>query len=341
MKRFGKTGLNVLALLLALEVAFRFLPVSNGYFLADVTPEMPVARRVPNDNATLSDGWLMENAVTRRVNNAGFVNATDYAFNSDVPVIALIGDSQIESPDIPEEDTVHFRLRDAMEGDAAVYTFAMSGAPLTQYTVWARHAVAHYVPRHLVFFISPNDFDESFDQFGLFPGFHYLRAEGGDLTLILREYRQGWGSQAAQHSALIAYLVHNVGVPDLIARAIGSEGTQLDAQGLTMLLDWFFAELAAIGIDPSETVFVLNPSTQSHYDAGCDAPGPVFVPYDAFRSAAQDNGFATLDASLYFCEWHLATGEKLEGADGVHWNASGHNAVANLLVQTYFGAERD
>ena len=80
----------------------------------------------------------------RRVNNAGWVNDQDYEHQDVTPLLAIIGDSYIEAMMVPYEQTVYGRLANTLEGRLRVYSFGASGAPLSQYLIWARHAVEHY-----------------------------------------------------------------------------------------------------------------------------------------------------------------------------------------------------
>lgn len=340
-KRVLLIGIAAFLLALCLEGVFRMLPVSNGYFLADVTTETPIARRVADIDAVASRGWRMEEAVRRRVNNEGFINATDYVQDESRPVITLIGDSQIEAPGIDEAETVHHRLRVALNDTVSVYTFAMSGAPLTQYAVWARHARDSFGPMKIVIFLSANDFDESFDRFGLFPGFHYAHPMDGDLAVAPREYTRGLAGVLVQNSSFLAYLVHNLDLPTHVkhvlrsitpdARASESHATISDAE-FSALQDWFFAELSANGLKPSDTAFILNPENTSYTaSVSCDTDGVLGPQFAQFKARALEEGFKILDATPAFCRHHRSTGRLLVLEDGIHWNAEGHAAMAPLL----------
>ena len=72
---------------------------------------------------------------------------------------------------MPYAETVQGRLARALAGDFRVYSFAASGAPLSQYLVWARHAVRDYGARGVAINVVVNDFDESHVAYGGTPGF--------------------------------------------------------------------------------------------------------------------------------------------------------------------------
>lgn len=62
---------------------------------------------------------------------------------------------------VPYEQTLHARLAAAAQDKFRVYSFAASGAPLSQYLIYARHAIDEWGAEALVINVVGNDFDES------------------------------------------------------------------------------------------------------------------------------------------------------------------------------------
>ena len=89
-------------------------------------------------------------------------------------------------------DTLQGRLATALAGKARVYSFAASGAPLSQYLIWARHAVREYGAQALLINVVGNDFDESISTYKTEVGFwQYVPDANGELDLRLFESIQG------------------------------------------------------------------------------------------------------------------------------------------------------
>jgi hypothetical protein len=135
--------------LLAAEIVLSFLPVSTGLRSGPVTAADPVLHFMPNRPFTNSLGWTMHNVVHGRVNNAGFVNDQDYV-REGPPLIAVVGDSFIEAQMVTYRQTLQGRLAAALKDKFRVYSFAGSGAPLSQYLIWAGFAVKEYGARAVV-----------------------------------------------------------------------------------------------------------------------------------------------------------------------------------------------
>ena len=172
-----------LGFLLLAELALNLLPVASGLRSMPVDAEHPVYHFEPNRSYVFSHGWRLQNVNRGRVNNAGWVNDQDYRKDDATPLLAVVGDSFIEAQMVPYAETMQARLAKALEGQFRVYSFAGSGAPLSQYLIWARHAVRDYGARAVVINVVINDFDESHTAYRTAPGFWlYAPDQNGDAS---------------------------------------------------------------------------------------------------------------------------------------------------------------
>lgn len=184
------------------------MPVNGG---------SPIFRFTPNRTATWSEGWNFNIVSKVRVNNDGFVNGQDYDPSSASPLLAIIGDSYVEAGIVPYEETVQGRLAKRIRNGRA-YSFAASGAGLSQYLVWARHARDAYKPAAYIFVIISNDFSESLYHRERSPGFHHFeRLPDGKAVLRRVDYNPSLLRRMGRQSALFMYLVTNVKVQQLVS----------------------------------------------------------------------------------------------------------------------------
>lgn len=160
-----------LTTVLALEFILRLLPISDPAPLATKLDEPTFPHFEKNRDFVYSQGWIPEIYNRGRTNNFGFVNGKDYDPSDDRPLLAVIGDSFIEALMVPFGQSVTGRLQQAAGDRARVYSFALSGAPLSQYLLWAKNACQMFKPDGLYISVVGNDFDESFVE--------YKRARGG------------------------------------------------------------------------------------------------------------------------------------------------------------------
>ena len=63
---------------------------------------------------------------------------------------------------VPYAQTLYGRLAEKLAGRFRVYSFGALGASLSQYLIWAGHAVREYGARAVVINLVGNDFDESY-----------------------------------------------------------------------------------------------------------------------------------------------------------------------------------
>src|SRR5215472_12708068 len=194
--------------LLLAELTLRLLPVSTGLHLLPVNAAEPVARFAPNRDFIYSRGWNLGHVNHGHVNNDGFVNNQDYDSNDSRPLLAIVGDSYIEAEMVPYGDTVQGRLATEVGMAGRVYSFGGSGAPLSQYIVWAAYAAQKYHPRGIAITVVGNDFDESLLKYKNAPAHHYFtELPDGNLELRRVNYQPSRIRGVLSESALARYVI--------------------------------------------------------------------------------------------------------------------------------------
>jgi hypothetical protein len=342
---------SIALLLLAAELVLRLLPVASSLRTLPVTSQDPVFRFTPNRDFVFSQGWDLGLVNRGRVNNAGFINDQDYRKDGPLPLLAVVGDSMIEAAMVPYSDTVHGRLAKALGGKAHVYSFAAAGAPLSQYLIWARHAVQEYGAQALIINVVGNDFDESHAAYAAYPGFwHYAPDADQQLRLRPVEYHPSLLGRVAVSSALGRYLIFNVKIgvawknfKQILFKAPSSPvpqyagNTSAEAGAVRMrnslqALDAFFCDLPShAGLPPSRILFVVD--GLRYPDVAAASAGSFF---DRMRRAllekAASLGYATLDLDPRFFAHHRRTGERIEFVRDAHWSSIGHGVAFDAVM---------
>ncbi len=130
---------SALLVAVAAEAVLRFLPVEMSPRTLPLNAAAPVLRAPANTRYAHSVGWNFRNPNSGRINNDGFFNDQDYLLDGPRPLIAVIGDSYVEAKMVPYEQTIQGRLAKDLGKSGRVYSFAQSGAPLSQYVAWSSY----------------------------------------------------------------------------------------------------------------------------------------------------------------------------------------------------------
>ncbi len=349
-------AIAVTVFLIMAEVVCRILPVNQGLRAQPVNAETPIFRFAAVRTSTWSEGWDFAIVNTVRVNNAGFVNDHDYDPAATTPLIAVIGDSYIEAGIVPFAETVQGRLAAEAGDGGRVYSFAASGAGLSQYLVWAAHAADVYSPDAFVFTIIANDFSESLWHHGRSPGFHHFERLSDDTAELRRvDYAPSTARRLLRRSALAMYLVTNVKAHtafDVDVQALGdddqrwvgniaAEATEQQLDDFQWAVDRFLARLPEVtGVTADRIIIMadgIRPQLYQPQDlvAAEDSVWAVMRRY--ILSAAAARGHVAIDLQDAFIADYAERGQRFEFPTDSHWNGLGHAVAADaiLATQTY------
>ncbi len=157
---------TVIVLLIIFELFFRFIiPACNApehifneeekmYFFSNERKE-----------GLFTIGKFAEIKTKWRINNMNWNYPIDYHSHTEKKLIAVIGDSYIESFQVNVGENYPFLLRKKILNEYEVYAFGIGGAPLSQYLHISRYVERHFNPDILIINLVHNDFDESIMEF--------------------------------------------------------------------------------------------------------------------------------------------------------------------------------
>ena len=306
---------------------------------------------------TYSAGWNLRHATEAHVNNAGYVNDSDYDADLDSPLVAVIGDSYVEALIVPHPRTLQGCLAQWLEGRGRVYSFAASGAPLSQYLAWAEFVAEEYRPDHVIFVVVGNDFDESLARYKRGPGFHHFFERDGELVLELVPYEPSPLRELVYASALARYLVFNLNVTAAWQqwknrKEQGADGTSAEqpayvanteagaskerVEASRMAVDSFFSELGGLGAwRPDQVTFVVDAIRPFVYDGkNAEAIRASFASQmrDYLMLRGRELGYNVIDMHPIFERIHRREGLVFEFDDDSHWNEHGHRVAAQAVA---------
>ena len=360
---------SCLFVVLVAEIVLRFMPVNSGLKAQAVNQQNPVFRFAANRDFVYSRDWDMVMVNHGHVNNLGFVNDTDYVADHKKPLLAIIGDSYIEALMVPYESTVQGRLAAQIGDKGSVYSFAASGAPLSQYAAWFNYAEKTFQPDGAVFVVVGNDYDESLMKYKQGPGFHHYEENPatGELVSKRVDYQPDLVRQMVSYSAFVRYLYINLNAHvtlknlwSAIWQSASREETvayvdnvraRTSAQVISDSkrgVDAFLQELlSSTTLDPASILIVLKEMQRSIKD-------PEFVQADQdsyvghmrryLMEQARDKGFEVLDMQAPMQASYARDRLAFDYPRDAHWNDYAHGEAAksiqtSRLYQRLFAAE--
>ena len=343
------------------EITLRLLPIQTGLKIQNTTGESPIFKAHPNQVYSFSRGCCFSLANRGRINNDGFVNEQDYTNEDDAPLIAVIGDSYIEAQMVPFDETVHGRLASHLQNEARVFSFAFSGAPLSQYLVWARYAKEKYQPQAYVFNVVGNDFDESLLSYKNADGFHYFKEGEDGLELSLVEFRVSPLGKIVRASALLQYLVNNLhahlsllslakslgrligvaeaGEQSTDVKYVGNTSASTDGRRIadsSMAIEAFLRMLPDnTGVQKDRILIIVDGLRQKVYgEISADQASQSYfgVMRNIIINRATREGYAVVDLDGEFEIAYDRDRQKFEFDNDYHWNAHGHNIAYKAIL---------
>lgn len=337
-------GSSVLFTCLIMELGLRFLPVSRGLYIQPINESNITFKAKPDTTVSYSSKWNFKNANKKHVNNAGFMNQQDYITDSKVPLLAVVGDSFIEAMQVPDDATYPALLQSNSE-NMRVYSFGFSGAPLSQYLIWAQHAKQNYDNKYLIINVVGNDFDESLLKYYSFvKGFHHYVADtNGTLQLQRSDWQPKRSVETAKKSYLLSYLVRNLEVTNVKNRIqqlynkskyVANVAAVVDDtrfQDSYQAVDAFLRDLPQYsGLAAKDVMFVIDDRTTVYGDI-VDPESYFAIMKLYFSSRARALGYTVLDTAPAFKQHFAANAQRFEFTHDWHWNSTGHAVVADAI----------
>ncbi len=343
--------LMLAAMLILGELVCRLLPVNEGLRTQPVNAESPIHRFQPNRSSTWSRGWNFSIVNRIHVNNEGFVNDQDYKTEGPRPLLAVVGDSYIEAAMVPYRETVQGRLAGKVGTNGRVYSFAASGAGLSQYLVWAEYARDKFRPDAFLFLNISNDFSESLYHFERSPGFHHFeKAPDGSAVMRRVDYQPTLMRRLARYSALATYLFTNVKIESVLKVQLQHHGGDDKRWAGNIARDAVPEQVAdyqwavrnflerlplATGLPPERIAIAVDGIREAVYRPADKADLERSL-WGRMRTHMADQaarrGFVVIDMQPIFEQAFARDSERFEFPTDSHWNGYAHGLLAEAVA---------
>ena len=322
----------------------------SGAFGSTVTNyNKPVMHFKKNSIIQRQTGFDFNHVVTKKTNNYGFFTDTEFKRNKKNMVI--IGDSFVEASQVENSITFSGLLNSATSSQK-FYPIAVSGAPLSQYLLYAEFASIEFNPIGYIIVIIANDFDESWLKYKKTPGFQHFDLEG---NLQYVDYKESKIRKILSKSAFIRYLFLDLKIfyqlGEMLNRKDKEEDqselikNKLDAKKVNKEKEIFSKKAAIIFIEELKKIvkdkpvlLVLDGDKESIYLGKKDRN------YDDFRQVSMSYlienkkyvNFSTVDLQETFYENWIKEKKRFDYEYDGHWSKHGHKIVFELIKNSLF-----
>jgi hypothetical protein len=339
---------SILLFWILLEIVFRtVIPADNpprSYFDEDEkmlryinTPE--TGQRTIGRFAQIRTRW--------HINNQGWNYPVDYVPRHEKKLIAVIGDSYVEALQVDVDQNYPYLLREKLQSEYDVYAFGVSGAPLSHYLHISRFVRNHFDPDILIFNIVHNDFDESLQSW--YPEFYYymqltLDASGAihetvPKPIIRRAQYRPWWQKLLLKSALFRYLHFNLKATHSIRRLFQSkhretgtirrEFTPAERKDVTRITRYVVETIRRENPD-KRIIFVMDAPRPEIYDDPMPQSEKSWL-NDMMKTICAESDVEFIDVTTFLREEYRRYGKRFDFSIDGHWNAYGHQRIADVL----------
>lgn len=332
--------LGIASTLTAAEALLRVLPVQDGMFAAEADPRWPVQHWSPDRNYTWSSGWRFDNVVRGRINGRGYVAPFEYQSGS--RIVAVLGDSYIESLMNSYESTLQGRLPTLLEDPPAVYNFGIAGSALADYLGLAPLVSRDFKVEKLVVLVGEGDFVEAFQP----PPGHFAWGDAADASpRLLPDVRRDAARRFVRSLALVRYVRGNLRMtlsalfksrPSHVAPVcVPGELRPDDTQRVQAFVDRL---PAAWHLRPQDIVLLFDDEDARKQLYGrtqgatpCPTRDSLALAQLALRARAA--GVHVVELAPLFESTFLESGERVDHSPlDWHWNSRGHAVAAQAAA---------
>jgi lysophospholipase L1-like esterase len=329
---------SLIVILIILEFFFRFAfkASQSPNYIHDNTYN--ITKYQPNTNGQYTVGPACYKMGKWNINNEGWNNYNQYDSLQKSPLIAVIGDSYIEAFQVNADEHVSSLLQKRLP-NSRVYSFGISGAPFSHYIHLANYVKNKFAPNLIIINVVHNDFDESLHTHNR-TSIHASVNPNDCATIPPKPYQTGITTRLLKKSALINYLVNNVHIysifntakiatSDSINANINTKAIVKDTAQIGAMLNCCLNDLKKLS-NQTKLLIVMDGPRNDIYLNQHHKSSVLFL-NQILAKACLQHKVPFIDLSYSFANHYASNGQKFNFDFDGHWNALGHQVVADTL----------
>jgi len=338
---------TLIILVLVLELFFRFVIPSNNPPQTIFSKEDLLYKYKPNQLGLFSIGKFAQIRSNYRINNDGWNSLIDYRKkkNNSKKRIAVIGDSYIEAFQVDYDKSYPSLLSNVLKNEYEIYSFGISGAPLSQYLHMNRYVNKTYDPEIVIINLIHNDFDESLSTFN--DEKHFLKIQ---LDQSISEIKPqidysfsefNWWKRALKKSAIVRYLFFNLKIKELLNKTandfeanININAVQNNKKSIVRSTEYLIKTIKDENKDKS-LILLMDAPRESIYNSNLSKSQALEL-NSMVRNMCKINNVNLIDLTQSMYDDYILNKEKFNSDYDAHWNEYGHKFIADYLIDNFF-----
>lgn len=334
-----------------IELFFRYVIPASEIPNAYSEPTYGVLEYDPNGRTegTYTIGRFAQQRGRWRINNYGWNSEIDYETRTTrgggKPLIAIIGDSYVEAFQVDVGKSMAAVLRKSTANKYQVYSFGVSGAPLSQYLEMSRYVKHYFDPDILVFNIIHNDFDASVETIVKDPYSLQITPKNGSfLEIPAHVYEPSTIRRILGRSAFARYLLINLkldtNIGDVLRRLVRKEPVGFNAnidpnrvaanRDLIERATSFLVQRIRDENIGKKIIFLMDAPREDIYAGTLDRSNVIWM-HQILKNACERANTTFIDLTGAFAEKFAKDHVKLNSDYDSHWNEVGHKTAAEVL----------
>lgn len=286
-----------------------------------------------------------------RINNDGWNSPIDYFTEKKPGVkrIAVIGDSYIEAWQVDAEKSYPNLLADSLGSKYEVYSFGVSGSPLSQYLHMSRYVEKKYSPDIYVFNLVHNDFHESITGLSYIPQYLSIKMDNDSTFTEVppvepeRTINKIPLGSILRKSSLFRYVYYNLNLMDKFrSKKAGAKEVEmnvpvndiLDRKDSLRAITGYLLKKIKTELAGKEIIFIMDAPRSNIYKGDLEKAKIAWL-NTMVAEKCKELDLPFIDLTPYMVEDYKKNGKRFETDYDNHWAAYGHQFVAKVLYN-YF-----
>lgn len=329
------------------EIFFRFGVPASNYPTRFFDEDLKLLRynNTLSSKGTTTLGPFSKERYEWSINNFGWNSSIDYSVEKKKKRrIAIVGDSYVEAFQVNCYDHFSRKLEDKLDDQSEIYSFGISGSPLSQYLHMVRYIEKTFNPDIYIITVVHNDFNESLSHHTKRSSYLSLNIDKeNNVSEVIPRKDPISKFSFIKKSAFARYLLYNLKVRESFRSIFDSNKgknvnsnvylEQLESDKIQIVVDYILNELKK-EVKNKQVVFIMDGPRGDIYEGNYLNSNLLFLE-NILSKTCEDYKFDFLSLSSLFDSEYNKDQIKFNSQFDAHWNEYAHDLISVHLSEHF------